>query len=165
MVELREAERVLVEGLRSWAQTQPSQPGRRFGSEWQIVVEHGRWYAPADFPRALWRRRSRRAHDCYRAAARLAAAVDGLVYVEGFAVADIGEPLVCEHAWCSDAQGNVVDAAWWDEPGTAYLGIPFALDYRDQVVAARRGNRRSFAVLNLYASPELRDGLPTAALA
>lgn len=121
--------------------------GGRYGSAWQIVCESGRWWRPAPFPRGLGRRRGRRAQDCYRQAARLAwAAVEDLVYVEGFADPGIGT--VLEHAWCADAAGTVVDPSWHDTTGDAYLGIPITLDYRARLLGSRPRRLRSDSVLD-----------------
>ncbi|KIH96711.1 hypothetical protein LP52_23345 [Streptomonospora alba] len=70
------AERTLVGKLAAWARIHPAD-GCRYGSAWQLVLEEGRWWRPAPFPRELGRRRGRRAQDCYRQAARLAGTVEG----------------------------------------------------------------------------------------
>lgn len=58
--------------------------------------------------------------DCYRNAWELS--LDGLHYVEGYAIAgDLAIPL--EHAWCVDDAGRVYDNTW--RKGHDYFGMAF----------------------------------------
>ncbi|WP_147268409.1 hypothetical protein [Spongiactinospora rosea] len=151
--------------LTEWAQINATARGRRYGTVYALVLEMGRWYRPAAFPAGHSRRRGP-AKACHRNAARLAAAVPGLCYIEGFAAPDLGDGQVLpvEHAWCADGE-VVVDPTWHDPPGRAYLGIPLTLAYRDQVLRARPRERRCDAVLDAWASPGLLiEGVPAHAI-
>lgn len=63
---------------------------------------------------------------CYYNAISLALDA-GLTYVEGMAIFPGGQLLV-EHAWCVDAEDQVHDPTW-EQPGLAYFGVPFAIEY------------------------------------
>ncbi|RBL86669.1 hypothetical protein DDE05_08900 [Streptomyces cavourensis] len=51
-----------------------------------------------------------------------------LTYCEGFGAAPVGagQFLHTSHAWTITPEGLALDATWPLEPGTAYLGLPFA---------------------------------------
>jgi hypothetical protein len=53
-----------------------------------------------------------------------------LIYVEGYALGVI--PV--EHAWCSDANGNVIDNTWIKRPGADYFGVPIKTQYATRAV-------------------------------
>lgn len=61
---------------------------------------------------------------CYKNALELAASNKTLKYVEGYA----NNLIVCEHAWCVDADGKVVDPTWRDPEKCQYLGVILDLD-------------------------------------
>lgn len=91
-----------------------------------IVLKHGQFYTPALLPAKFERGVHRQ---CFRNAYLLSTQNDHLTYVEGFAMSFI--PI--HHAWTVDWDGNVVDNTW-DEPGSAYYGIPFGLDFMNRVL-------------------------------
>jgi hypothetical protein len=124
------------------------------------------WCRPEPFPRELRRLRCRD-QACYANAARLAAKVEGLHYVEGFADPSLGGEMAFEHAWCVTPDRRVVDPTWDDDPPpAAFLGLPFSLDYRAQILRTRPRRFGSIRMLDPRANPSLLiDGLPTDALA
>jgi hypothetical protein len=133
-----------------------SRPGLYVSVE-EVVLAHGRWFAPAPLASGLARGPARQ---CYANAKRLSRS--GLFYVEGFASLGLG--LVLPHAWCVDSSGMVQDPTWPDGDGAAYLGIPLTSDYVAAVGAQpiehsilHDGHRNDFAVL--------RKGLPSGAIA
>lgn len=110
------------------------QRGPRYPLQFDLLLDEGRWFAPpvdgeAD-PNAV--------QACYTASARLARRRD-LAYVEGYALAELGETLqVVEHAWCSTPDGVAVDPAWGAGGGKTYLGIAITEDFRALVTRRAR---------------------------
>lgn len=135
----------------------------RSASGWQylsieaLVLAHGR-FTDAARSRPTPRGRMR---ECFKNALDAAACVDDLTYVEGYALPH-GLPLPILHAWCIDNAGALIEPTW-NEPGAAYLGIPFALSFVFDTVCRR--NR--YGVLDAYELrwPLLQHGLPADALA
>ncbi|WP_404870951.1 hypothetical protein ACI1MP_37500 (plasmid) [Kitasatospora griseola] len=91
-------------------------------SVYELVLAHGRWCTPAPLPAGIWPLAEQ---ECFANAADTEAAHPGLLYTEGFAMVE-GLPMALAHAWCTTADGDVVDPTWTDLPGAAYLGIPLA---------------------------------------
>ena len=72
--------------------------------------------------------------ECFRDALLLAARnAEELTYVEGYAYRSL---LPCHHAWCITGDREVIDATW-DPAGVEYLGIPFWLEYVEDVTSER----------------------------
>lgn len=69
--------------------------------------------------------RKQRDKQCFENAFRLARQRRDLTYVEGYAQSLIA----CEHAWCVDADGHVIDPTWRDPKGKHYLGVAFDLHH------------------------------------
>lgn len=63
------------------------------------------------------------ARQCYQNAGLLVVQNPTLTYCEGFAVSRVGVPV--QHAWCLDAQGQVVDPTWPDTEQAWYRGLPY----------------------------------------
>jgi GNAT superfamily N-acetyltransferase/2'-5' RNA ligase len=85
------------------------------------VAAHGRWYTPRPLPADI---DAGEMQMCFKNAMELAMAVDDLTYVEGFGMSDVGGGTLfpTHHAWCVDAEGNVLDPTWPD--GVAFYGVP-----------------------------------------
>ncbi|MET9393653.1 hypothetical protein ACGF7W_32720 [Streptomyces sp. NPDC048219] len=88
-------------------------------SVYELVAAHGRWFTPAALPAEVQALPERQ---CFANAAATEQEHPHLAYTEGFAVAD-GSPVPTAHAWCTDANGYVIDPTWSDLGGSAYLGI------------------------------------------
>ncbi|MFI1377671.1 hypothetical protein ACH4UY_37535 [Streptomyces longwoodensis] len=93
--------------------------GWKHRSVYELVAAHGRWFAPAALPAEVQALPERQ---CYANAAATECKHPHLSYAEGFAVAD-GSPVPTAHAWCTDANGQVIDPTWSKLGGSAYLGI------------------------------------------
>ena len=97
---------------------------------WSYVVEHGRWFEPAecvDFDML-------EASYCYDNSLEMALDY-GLPYFEGYALGGHGLYIPIHHAWNAGADGKVVDTTW-DPTGIAYLGIEFDADDVSEARAA-----------------------------
>jgi len=88
---------------------------------YSIVVRYGREFTPVRKPKGIrWGKQK----ECYDNAFKLMD--DDLIYCEGYAIPDLASVVLpADHAWCVDADGNVIDNTW-RTPGIAYYGIPFA---------------------------------------
>ncbi|MFE9252881.1 hypothetical protein [Streptomyces sp. NPDC007088] len=131
-----------------------------------LILAHGRLYAPAPWPGG-----PQRPGECFAAAHALADRT-GWTYCEGFAlIPSSAGPVphgVGEHAWCLTADGQVADPALPDGYATLYWGLPLADDFR----AEHRRVRGDDAVLTYGHDPirsqlneVLATGLPSTALA
>ncbi|MER6560169.1 hypothetical protein ABT300_21020 [Streptomyces sp. NPDC001027] len=90
-----------------------------YRSVYELVAAHGRWFTPAVLPAQV---RPLPERQCFANAAATEREHPHLVYTEGFAVA-AGSPVPTAHAWCTDADGQVIDPTWPELGGSAYLGI------------------------------------------
>jgi hypothetical protein len=158
---LRANEELLRGYLRAF-QTSHVATGRRYGSLFDLILEHGQWNRPALFPERLAHLRGRPGR-CFDNSDRLAR-VTGLRYTEGFALSDVAlVPLA--HAWCITDDGTVVDPTW-RTPGLAYLGVPLTPAYRAAVLQRRRPRPGGGpAVFDARDRALLHEGIPAAALA
>ena len=77
---------------------------------------------------------------CYYNSQRLAFKQNDLTYVEGYAVAE-GISLAIAHSLLMTPDGYAVDPTW-DNPGTAYLGIPLSTKWVKSILAARKQQGR-----------------------
>ncbi|KOT47265.1 MULTISPECIES: hypothetical protein [Streptomyces] len=126
-----------------------------------LVLAHGRWYAPAPWPGG-----PRRPGRCFEAAHAWADA-RGWTYCEGYALAADPRIGAFEHAWCLTRAGQVADPAARDCEVRVYAGVPLTDTFR------RAQGRGPDAVLTfghdiVRVQPNravLRDGLPPHALA
>lgn len=162
----RDAERRLVASLCAAAGVMAREgSGRRYDSEYALVLDLGIWCRPAPFPTELAPHRGPE-RACYQNAARLAAATSGLCYVEGYADAGLASgALLAEHAWTVDiVTGTVVDPTWEHRHDAAYLGVVIPIWYRTHLLRVRATRIRSDAVIDSHADPSLQDhGLVLAA--
>ncbi|MFF2228927.1 hypothetical protein ACFVV7_37040 [Streptomyces globisporus] len=131
-----------------------------------LVLAHGRLYAPAPWPGGI-----QRPGECFAAAHALADRT-GWTYCEGFAlIPSSAGPVphgVGEHAWCLTTDGQVADPALPDGYAALYWGLPLAEDFR----AEHRQVRGDDAVLTYGRDPlrtqlneVLAAELPSSALA
>ncbi|MFH8443297.1 hypothetical protein ACH4D3_18965 [Streptomyces sp. NPDC018026] len=93
--------------------------GWKYRSVYELVAACGRWYIPASLPAGI---RALPERQCFANAAATEREHPHLAYTEGFAVA-ANSPLPTAHAWCTNADGHVIDPTWSDHAGGAYLGI------------------------------------------
>ncbi|MFJ8477699.1 hypothetical protein [Kitasatospora sp. NPDC094011] len=87
------------------------------------VLDQGRLFTPAPWPRGAPRRGTR--ERCHPNALRVAQ-LTGTAYVEGYAYAD---GTAWPHAWCAGPGGTVLDPTWPGGAATAYLGIPMTTQF------------------------------------
>ncbi|MEV0504377.1 hypothetical protein AB0I84_43255, partial [Streptomyces spectabilis] len=125
-----------------------------------LILAHGRWYAPAPWPGG-----TQRPGRCF-AAAHEQADKRGWTYCGGYALST--DPLIgaFEHAWCLTPTGQAADPAIPDGHVRVYAGLPLTDTFR------RAQQRGADAVLTFghdwRLQPNtavLRDGLPSNALA
>lgn len=90
--------------------------------QYQFVHRYGRHFQ-------TFSRDSRRMtpQQCYKNATIVSQA-EGLIYVEGFAVAFDNLHIPFEHAWVCSPSGAVFDPTW-EKNGIEYVGIPFRHDF------------------------------------
>lgn len=127
--ELGDTGRSLLASIGQIADLHPAAAGERYRSAQALVLDQGRAWTPIPLPEDLEDRRGVPGH-CFEFAARLADAVPGLVYVEGYACPLPGMDWAVPHAWAGRlADGAALDPTW-PEPGVAYYGIPLTAEYR-----------------------------------
>ncbi|WP_159401690.1 hypothetical protein [Streptomyces sp. NRRL F-5053] len=148
------SEQVLVDWLKSHLALE-SQLGHDGTTGWthrsvySLVSAHGRWCTPASLPPGVqagdWRQ-------CFANAAATEREHPHFAYTEGFAIGS--NPVPTAHAWCTDANGHVIDPTWSDPGGNAYLGIVLPPSLRPRAP-------RNWGVLEAPQSlfPLLRNGL------
>ena len=89
------------------------------------VMQRGRIWESAPLPSGIERGAE---GQCFQNAALLAFEhPDRYIYVEGYAVSAIG--LMVAHAWCTAADGLVVDNTWAEPENAGYLGIAFDTEF------------------------------------
>lgn len=137
----------------------PNQGWKYIGIE-ELVLDYGRAMSAKPMPKNIKRGLPR---SCYHNSQKLAFERSDLIYVEGYAIAqDVLIPFA--HAWLMTPEGFAIDVTW-DEPGVAYLGIPFNTDWIKSILAARkaRGREDDISMLegnHLEGFCLLREGLP-----
>ena len=93
-----------------------------------VVLECGQFFPTQAKPKGIrWGKRKR----CYENAYDLMSRNATFTYCEGYVLVGTA-PIPCDHAWCIDDAGNVVDNTLRDT-AVAYFGIPF-----DMMWAMRR---------------------------
>ena len=89
----------------------------------RFVVRNGRAMTPVkDVPLDVKRGQPK---NCFMNATHLA--FQGYQYVEGYAYAP-NLPILIQHAWVIDTDGNVIDNTWERREGTQYFGVEFDID-------------------------------------
>lgn len=133
----------------------PTTP-RKHNSTESLVLSHGQWFEPRPKPAGI--KRGKPKH-CFANAYALADLdFTGVVYVEGFAVG--GGLFPVHHAWCIDAENNVIENTW-DAPGTAYYGVPLDMEF----IYERARLTEVYGVFGLpYARDLCINGLPVEAI-
>lgn len=90
-----------------------------------FVIEHGRPWTPQQLPDEFQPMPEK---ECFYNASHLVAGAEGLTYCEGFALGSGVAIDVVHHAWAADSEGRVIDVTW-PEPGAAYRGVAFPLEF------------------------------------
>jgi hypothetical protein len=83
----------------------------------RFVLRNGRFFKAAAFTGAARGKQGQ----CFKNAMELALHNPRLSYVEGFG----GSIIPVHHAWCADADGNVIDPTWDRPEDRDYFGIAF----------------------------------------
>lgn len=122
----------LRDELASMARELPGLEGATYRNVYDLVAREGLDFAPREVPADLRRRRARRPKDCYYRAFTVALDRDDLLYVEGFALTELGS---VQHAWLTDGSGCAIDLAWRD-PAVEYVGVPLVTASVARVVVA-----------------------------
>ncbi|WP_435108017.1 hypothetical protein [Nocardiopsis synnemataformans] len=106
----------------------PPEDGERYSYAQALVLEQGRAWAPVPLGADLESHRGvvRR---CYANAARMVAAVPGLVYVEGYATPSPHRAWAIPHAWVGRLSDGAALEPTWPEPGTAYYGVALTSEF------------------------------------
>lgn len=119
-----------------------------------LVLREGREFRSV--PWKTWGGAYRRGkeRECFKNAFDLALTHPELTYVEGFASSGI---LPVLHAWCSDAEGRVVDPTWRengreDVESWEYMGVPLDFDFVCEVTS-RKATYGVFDAYDLYEEP------------
>lgn len=95
------------------------------------LLERGEEFEGVARPPGL---RRMQAKACFRNSYELALRSGDLTYCEGFVVTVV--PVLIHHAWCVDAEGEVVEATLADPVGVSYFGIRVPLQALLRVIAA-----------------------------
>ncbi|MFE3105372.1 hypothetical protein [Nocardia tengchongensis] len=99
--------------------------GWRYRSHYDLLLEHGRLFAPAPLSAAL--RQLPETHCYTNALATIANHTGSLGYAEGIAYCTVGNSVLpVAHGWCYLPDGTVQDPTWADGIGRAYLGVAIA---------------------------------------
>ncbi|MFY7069085.1 hypothetical protein ACOQFV_24775 [Nocardiopsis changdeensis] len=159
--ELGDIGRSLLASIGQIADLHPAAVGERYGSAQALVLDQGRAWRPVPLPEDLEDWRGYPGH-CYEFAAHLADAVDGLVYVEGYATPFAGSTWAFPHAWAGRLSDGAALDPTWPEPGTAYYGIPLTAAYRRD---APRALGAQALLVEMLPRPVRTAGLPAGAVA
>jgi len=102
--------------------------------EIEFLLQNGRFYSPRPLPKDL---KPGKRHGCYSASQLHAANAAEVTYVEGYGLLSIVHP----HAWCIDAEGQVIDRTWTGQKGRpigqAYFGVPLDRTYVAELLLVR----------------------------
>ena len=122
-----------------------------YASHHGYVADHGEGFTGAALHPSI---EPGEPQSCYDNAYRLAMRRPELTYVEGF-----GSSLIAiAHAWCVDADGNVVDNTWPDPETRSYFGVRIPLDVLC-VYALRHERAGVFANDYVDGAPIMRLGV------
>lgn len=88
----------------------------------QLVLSHGKVMTAIPTEQTGVKR------ECFKNAALMAFDDPSLTYVEGVAIGTY-IPFPIHHAWCIDAEGNVIDNTWDNPEECEYMGIAFPTRY------------------------------------
>lgn len=114
------ARRALVATVADVARSPPEE-GERYSLAQALVLEQGRAWAPEPHRGIVGR--------CYANAARMAEAVPGLMYVEGYASPFAGSAWALPHAWVGRLSDGAALDPTWPAQGTAYYGVPLTTEF------------------------------------
>jgi hypothetical protein len=151
-------ERQLLEGVERERQLEIGKEGWAYRSVAELVLDHGRFFAPARWPLD---EHPGREGDCFAAAHEWADRT-GWTYVEGSVLAPDSLFSVSDHAWCLTPEGEVADPALPDGIAAAYLGVPYTDAFR-RSFPERHGDALVTFARNLLLGCNLtvlREGLP-----
>ncbi|WP_435108025.1 hypothetical protein [Nocardiopsis synnemataformans] len=158
--ELAGADPVLIDAITQFAD--PPEPGERYGSAQALVLDQGRAWTPTPLDADLEDYRGEPGH-CYLFAARMADAVPGLVYVEGYAIPFPGCTWAVPHAWVGRLSDGAALDPTWSRPGPAYFGVPLTAAYRRAAPRALSGTLS--LLVDMLPRSVCADGLPPGAVA
>lgn len=109
----------------AWAPEQSEALGLVYRGPADFLLQHGRWWRPADLPEGVELGAPRA---CFGNAMN-ASIVHGLRYVQGYAL-PASSPLPVPHAWGADDDGHALEVTW-SQQGRAYLGVEFSPERAD----------------------------------
>ncbi|MEU0237682.1 hypothetical protein ABZ234_08320 [Nocardiopsis sp. NPDC006198] len=161
--DVTDAQRALVASVAEAAErpTLPPAARERYACAQALVLDQGRAWTPVPLGADLEPHRGVPG-GCYTFAARLADAVPGLVYVEGYACPQSGAGWAIPHAWVGRlADGAALDPTW-SAPGTAYYGVPLTAPFRR---SAPRAPGTAALLVEMLPRDVRRHGLPPGAVA
>ncbi len=109
----------------------------KYKSFYELVLELGQEMKPARTSQEL----RGQPKNCYGNCQTLALIEPELTYCEGFALSNgIGFPV--PHSWLLDQSGTVIEVTW-EEPASAYIGIPFSTTFIKSILKERETNKGS----------------------
>lgn len=118
----------------------------------QLILRYGRPSQIGPVPE-VWSEIRLPKKQCFQNAAELAFQhPEDLLYVEGYAFADIEIHMPLAHAWLETREGFVVDPTW--QKGSGYFGIPFSAER----LAGYLAESEQYGILqSLWIVPKLRE--------
>ncbi len=136
----------------------------KYKSFYELVLELGQEMKPATTSEEF----TGQPKNCYGNCQTLAFLEPELTYCEGFAISNTTD-LPVSHAWLLDQSGTVIEVTW-QEPGRAYIGIPFSNKFTKSILKERKERQRSNYLsliecnyLEQYSF--LKEGIPESAYA
>lgn len=101
--------------------------GMKFMGQEDFVKQNGKAFTSQKYPSKYLNYRGEK-KGCFTNAFNLAQRFSELTYVEGYGISNV-VPLAIHHAFCVDAEGNVVDPTWDDQEDSTYFGVEFNQKY------------------------------------